>query len=171
VHQFWGSDLDPKNKVELLALLRSEYGNFAEATAGLSEAQMTAPGAEVKWSVKDIAAHLLFWQGRAVFLLECASTIYQPDKDRWRGADVDTHNEQNFQAQRARPTADVLRDLAVSQKSVVDLLEALPEDAIFTPGRFDWLKGISLAEGVGNETYGHYEEHMGSLRAWRAKQA
>jgi hypothetical protein len=163
--------MDPQNKTELLALLRSEYANFAEAIAGLSEAQMTAPGAEVQWSVKDIAAHLLFWQQRAVFLLECVKLGYRQDMDRWRGADVDTRNEQNFQAQRMRPTTDVLRDLTDSQDAVIRLLEETSEADIFAPGRFDWLKGISLAEGVGNETHGHYQEHMESLRSWRAKQA
>lgn len=162
--------MEPKNKTGLVALLREEYGNLEVGIAGLTEAQMTTPGAEAQWSVKDIAAHLLFWQQRAVFYLQCAQSGYQAEKDRWRGADVDTRNEENFQAQRARATAEVLLDLTNSQKTVIDLLEAMPEDAIFTAGRYDWLKSISLAEAISNETHEHYQEHIGSIRAWRAKQ-
>jgi hypothetical protein len=158
-------------KARLLDQIRAEHRRFDEAIAGLSEAQMTAPGAEADWSVKDIAAHLVFWQQRAIFLLECARTGWRDQNDRWGGASVDERNAQNYQAQHDRTLGEVLADLATSAETVLALLEATPEGDLFDVGRFGWLKGSTLAEAVSNETDGHYPEHLDSLRTWRAKQA
>lgn len=158
-------------KAELIETIRAEYRNFEQATAGLTEAQMTQPGAEAHWSVKDIAAHLAFWQQRAVFYLESACDGYREEANRWAGDDVDQRNEDNYQAQHARPLADVLRDLHTSENDVIRLLETAPDEAIFTPGYFDWCKASLLVEAVAGETFEHYQEHMGSLRAWQASHA
>lgn len=158
-------------KAELIEKLRIEYHNFDEATAGLTEAQMSEPGAEERWSVKDIAAHLAFWQQRAVFYLECAQKGYDKEADRWAEGSVDARNEQNFQAQQARPLADVLADLHASEKDVLSLLEQTPNEAIFTPGYFEWSKASLLVEAIAGETFEHYQEHLGSLRAWQARHA
>ena len=78
--------MDTFTKAELIKRIQAERSRFSGAISGLSEAQMEAPGAEAEWSVKDIAAHLMFWQQRAVFLLECARDGWQPGKDRWSGS-------------------------------------------------------------------------------------
>lgn len=157
------------SKADLLALIRAEQANLHNAIDGLDEAALNAPGAEVDWSVKDIAAHLLFWQQRAIFYLQCAKTGWDPKADRWAGASVDKRNEENYKANHARPVGDVLNDLVTSEETLIEMLEATPEEQIFTPGFFDWLKASLLVEAIAGETYEHYQEHMESLRAWQSE--
>lgn len=163
--------MEHMTKAQLIEALRAEYRNFEQATAALSEAQMIEPGAEEYWSVKDIAAHLAFWQQRAVFYLISARDGYKKEADRWAEEDVDKRNADNYQAQHARPLADVIGDLHTSESDVIRLVEATPDEAIFTPGYFDWCKASLLVEAISGETYEHYQEHMGSLRAWQARHA
>jgi hypothetical protein len=162
---------DTITKADLIERIRAEHQLFEAAIDGMTDAHMTAPGAEANWSVKDIAAHLAFWQQRAIFLLECARDGWQVDKNRWSGGDIDRLNEQVYRAHRDRPLADVLAELRQSQSEVLARLEATPEVDLTTRGRFDWLpNNVTLVDNITGETYEHYQEHSESLRSWRAKQ-
>ncbi|HEY4384036.1 MAG TPA: DinB family protein, partial [Ktedonobacteraceae bacterium] len=52
----------PANKAELLTHIQAEYDRFEALLASLSEEQMTIPGVNGTWSVKDNLAHLTTWQ-------------------------------------------------------------------------------------------------------------
>ena len=50
------------SKERLLEELKSGRERLEATLAGVSEEQMTAPGAVGDWSVKDLLAHLIFWE-------------------------------------------------------------------------------------------------------------
>jgi len=52
----------PADKAELLAIIRDGYEQFEDLLASLQEEQMTIPGVNGSWSVKDNLAHLTAWQ-------------------------------------------------------------------------------------------------------------
>jgi uncharacterized protein (TIGR03083 family) len=159
----------PATKAELLSYIEAETRKFEEAISGLDEAAMTTPGVEGDWSVKDVAAHLMFWQHRAIFLLEAARDGYSRERDRWAQGDVDERNAQNYRDNKDRPLAEILAELRASRQSMIDLIAATSDDALFTPGRFDWLRLETLVEHISGETYEHYRDHYDALVAWRQK--
>jgi hypothetical protein len=164
----------PTSRAGLLRLIRAAHSAFEDGIDGLTDAQMATPGTEVAWSVKDIAAHLMYWEQRAIFYLECARDGWQPEKDRWimpRGDAYHALNEENYQAQRYRPLSGILAELRAPQAAMMRLVEATAETDLVTKGRFDWLPDRALIEMVGNETWQHYQDHSESLRSCRAKQA
>ena len=41
-----------------------------------------------------------------------------------------------------------------------------PGDDLFEPDRFDWTEGNPFVTWIINNTYSHYAEHIGDLKAW-----
>ena len=58
------------DKAELLANMQAGYNSFEALLAGLNENQMTTPGVNGAWSVKDNLAHLSAWHLRQLALLQ-----------------------------------------------------------------------------------------------------
>ena len=52
----------PVDKAALLANIQAGYDQLEALLASLSEEQMTIPGVNGSWSVKDNLAHLTAWQ-------------------------------------------------------------------------------------------------------------
>lgn len=51
------------SKAEILEKMQGERTRLEAVLAQLSPAQMVLPGVEVDWSVKDILAHIVAWEG------------------------------------------------------------------------------------------------------------
>jgi hypothetical protein len=164
--------MEPRiSKANLLDLARAEHQKFDDLMRGVSDEKISAPGAEGDWSAKDIAAHLMFWQQRAIFFLECARDGWQPDNDRWSVGSVDERNEMNYHAHKDRSVAEVLAELRAIQSKFVQLVESTPEQDLVAAARFEFLAGGALIDRISGETWEHYREHGDMLRAWRASQA
>src|SRR5215472_7326695 len=50
------------NKTDVLDAMRSGYNALEKPLAPLDEAQMTTPGVNGTWSIKDNIAHIVTWQ-------------------------------------------------------------------------------------------------------------
>ena len=55
--------------------------------------------------------------------------------------------------------------------SPIRLAAAAPEEHLFDPRCFAWMGGRPFAEWIANNTYGHYDEHIPALLAWRGRSA
>ncbi len=49
-----------------MKLLEKRWRAFRESYAGLSDSQLTEAGVTGKWSVKDIIAHVTWWEEEAL---------------------------------------------------------------------------------------------------------
>jgi hypothetical protein len=54
------------DRQQLLKQLDKRWTEFNESYAGLSDSQMTASGVTGSWSVKDIIAHVTWWEEEAL---------------------------------------------------------------------------------------------------------
>ena len=54
------------NRQQLLKQLDTAWTAFKESYAGLSDSQLTEPGVTGDWSVKDIIAHVTWWEEEAL---------------------------------------------------------------------------------------------------------
>jgi hypothetical protein len=50
----------------LLKRLESAWASFQESYAGLSEAELLEPGVAGDWAVRDIIAHVTWWEEEAL---------------------------------------------------------------------------------------------------------
>jgi uncharacterized damage-inducible protein DinB len=63
----------PTTRNELVSRIRSAHMQLEVFLSTLSDAQATQPGAEGQWSVKEVLAHLVAWEGRLTKQLQAAA--------------------------------------------------------------------------------------------------
>lgn len=150
-------------KTRLADRLRAAHADLQAAIDGLTEEQLNQTGVIGRWSVKDLIAHLTYWERRAAFLMESAISGYHEEDDIWKIGSVDNQNERNFQENKTRPAADVLADWRSVLWTLLSILERLPEDHLNDGSRFGWAQNESLGERIEGESFGHIEEHWPDL--------
>ena len=157
-------------KVALIRAVVEERARFGQLIDQLSEAQMTQPGVQGAWSVKDIVAHVTAWEERMVRWLGQAvrgeTPVMPAPGTSWE--DLDRLNEQTYLASRDLPLAQVLDVFDRMRAEVIGSVEAVPEEDLLAPGRFEWMGGEALWHLVAANTYWHYPAHGSKIQEWLA---
>jgi len=104
--------------------------------------QMTLPGVTPGgWSVKDILAHVVGWQGRILKWHEAEQRGETPAVPapglRW--GDLKRFNEMIYQEHRRRSLKAVLLDYEVFHNRMIALIEATSDADLLAVGRFKWM--------------------------------
>jgi hypothetical protein len=162
---------DPNNKAELLEKMQSGYAAFEALLAPLSAAQLSTPGVNGAWAIKDVLVHLTAWQTRVSLRLEALAHHEEAHIDPIDSDEkMNAFNDSTFETNRTRPLDVVLMEFRAAVKRLDANVEATDERDLFEAGRFAWLKGGALWESVAGNTYGHYEEHAPVIEQWLASQ-
>lgn len=157
----------PTTKMELLDLLKARRHEFDAAVAAIPQSSMLEPGAAGHWSVKDIIAHLAYYEGwmadRLQELLEGKSyTPTQLDMMHW-----EPRNTIIYEQNKSRTLDDVLKSSKDTFARLVAAVEAHDETFLFEPKTFEGAPGpVIPAEMIRSEVYDHYPQHIPSLTAW-----
>jgi uncharacterized protein (TIGR03083 family) len=151
------------NKTEFITTLRAQRERLEAALAGLSEAQITRPGANGQWSVKDLVAHLTYWERGMVDILEQIARG-EPIQDDETGT-TDAINVRVYARNRERSLADVLADFRESYRRLLGALQALPDETLNGPSPFEPPDGKRLWEYIAGESFRHYKEHIDQIHA------
>jgi hypothetical protein len=152
------------DKSALLANIRASYDRFQARLAPLSEAQLTTPGAIGTWSIKDLVAHLTGWHEIGVERYQAVAEGREiPDEPE---DDVDQVNAALIAPYSDQSLAQVLAAFRALSRQVTTIIESLSEADLFEEGRFSWMEGHALWEGIANNTFAHYDEHGPMIQAW-----
>jgi hypothetical protein len=157
-------------KDQLLDRIEREHATFAGSFARLNDEQMTQPGVENEWSIKDILAHISFWHQRMSYLIDCAlrgerfARLRNEGED--GGAAIDRVNAENEAANKHRPLAEVRADYAQAYEQALASMARLTDDDLGPASRLSAFLGGSLLELIAGDTYEHYEEHLAPIQAW-----
>lgn len=154
-------------KQTLVEQIKGAHSKLDAAVDGLTYEQMSLPGVESDWSVRDVLAHILFWEQRALFLLKSARDGYTKTDDRWIG-NVDDLNATNHVSNKNRPVQDVIDEERTVFSTLLRILDATTEETLFARGLFSWVRGHSLASVVAGETFEHILDHIDALNRWRS---
>jgi hypothetical protein len=163
---------EANNKAVLLKKLRAKREQWEALLAEFEEAQLVAPVLPDQRSIKDIIAHLTAWQRLTVARLEAGLKDETPAPPPWpqdldEEDEVDQINEWIYQTYRSRPLAETLQEWRQVFQRVLDVGEALSEQALTEPGRYSWIWGLPLSAILAG-SYEHYDEHLTWLREWLA---
>jgi hypothetical protein len=150
-------------KAALLAEINDAYMKFEAQLAPLSEEQLTTPGVNGTWSVKDNIAHLSAWH-RVLLARLLAARDNSSYEDITEGLDVETLNEQFYQQNKARSLSDVLTEFDTNHQQIVQTLESMTDEQINKPQ--DWLGGQPVLSYIAGDTTDHYEEHSQIIQDW-----
>lgn len=155
-------------KAMLLEQIESERRLLERTLAGLSEGEMTRPGANAEWSVKDVLAHIVAWER---LLQRCLAQIREGVAPELVPLDIedeelDELNRRIYVENRDRRLDDVLSEFERSYEETVAAVRATAEEVLMVPGRVEALGDKPLWHVVVANTFGHYREHKESLQAW-----
>lgn len=160
---------DPTNKVELLQQMQDGYTSFVALLTPLSEEQMTTPGVNGDWAIKDILVHLATWQRRMANRVEALSRgdEVNPNQPAINNEEeMNRFNDATFAANRSRPLDQVWSDFRSSYQDLLQSTRLLSENDLFNPHRYSWLEGSALWENIAGNSFAHYEEHAPMITAW-----
>ena len=158
--------LDPINKAEMLRQVRKGRAEFEALLAQFNEAQMRLSFPPDGWSVKDVMAHIAYWEN---YVLERFREASRGEKPRLLGviapAELDRINQEALEAGRARILAEVKDEFRRAHRELWTELEEMPENrkgswwALWPNSDRPWTL-------IMNNTWEHYEEHSIPVREW-----
>jgi hypothetical protein len=150
--------LMPDRKAQILEQVRATHQEFEEILAQITPDRLTQPGVNGDWAVKDVLAHISWWEQHLLRRLRTGKDdLYTPDVDP-REATREA-NAVVFAASRERPLDDVRTEFDASYRELLAELETLPAEVAAQD---------EIYQAIGADTFEHYPEHTEMLRAWLA---
>jgi len=148
-------------KQQLLSKLEQGWATFKESYAGLTYEQLVAPGVTGDWSVKDILAHVSWWEEEALKHLPTILQGGRPPRYSVLYGGIDAFNARMTEQKRSLALSEVLRQLDEIHLRLVEYLQSAPEEQFTSETRFR--RRLRL------DTYGHYAIHAQAIREWRKR--
>ncbi len=161
---------EPATKAELLQMVENGRTQLNALISQIDEAKMLEPGVEENGSIKDILAHMTAWEVKMSEVFVEVTNGRAPTN--WPTTDeaVDHLNADFYAANRDKPLAQVMSEFEASYLQVVTAVQALSEDELFDPNRFEWREGRPLWYMVAGNTFGHYGDHLPNIEGWLLEQ-
>ncbi len=146
-------------KQQVIEKLDAAYREFTGSYAGLSDAQMLRPGVTGDWSVKDLVAHVTWWEEEALKHLPGILRGVRPPRYSVLYGGIDAFNAKMTAEHRALSLEEARRQAADTHRRLLEYLDTVAEEHFVTETRFR--RRLKL------DTYGHYPIHTEAVRAWR----
>lgn len=146
---------------ELIARLNDGFQDLVAAVEDLNEEQMTQRWFG-DWGVREILAHVAGWHWEMEKALDRISRGERPVPEGVDYNDADSWNAGFAAGASAKSGREVLEDLRASKEAFVAAALKVPEDR-FAEGR-------SAARIMDTTGFGHYAEHLPTIREWRERE-
>ena len=163
---------EPLTVAGAIERISQAHERWLDLTAPVPPEAWEQPGAFEQWSLKQVAAHLSFWQRRLMAFAEAASSGSRPampDEQLPDHFDRELMHRLNAEVAAAalmRPASMIRAELVAMHQAVLSALRSLTDADLSEPGRFAFLAGRPLADWVGGETWEHYAEHEEPVRRY-----
>ena len=140
---------------------RQSWAAFQQTWADLPEERLHITGAcGPTWSIKDVINHTAVWQEAAIRIINDLLS------GRWArlGPNTEKFNALNYEEDRQRASGESIDRLLGARETLLQVLHDVTEDQLLNEyGRQQigwWAKWT---------TYGHYEQHLQELTAFRQR--
>lgn len=144
---------------QVLARLDRAWKEFEESYAGLSDAELLVPGVTGQWSVRDIIAHVTWWEEEALTHLPHILEGRRPPRYSVKYGGIDAFNALMTEQRKGLSLAEVLRQHDEVHARLLQYVRAAPEELFATETRF--------RRRLKWDTYHHYPIHAKAIRRWR----
>lgn len=148
---------------QLLQRLDKAFEDFRASYAGLSEAELLESGVTKAWSVRDIIAHVTWWEEEALKHLPLVLAGRRPPRYSVTYGGIDAFNALMTARKEGLSLSDVFREQAETHQRLVDYLQRIPEEQFASETRFRHRLRL--------DTYSHYPKHAEAIRRWRTQKA
>ena len=147
------------DRKQLLKRLDRAWEALEASYAGLSESELLEPGVMGTWSIKDIIAHVTWWEEESLTHLPAILAGRKLPRYSVMYGGIDAFNAQKHEQKKNLPLSAVLQQRDETHQRLIDFIQQVPEDQIERETRFR--RRLRL------DTYGHYPKHAGVIREWR----
>jgi hypothetical protein len=148
-------------KDQILARLDAAWRDFEASYAGLTSSQMLIPNVTGAWSVRDIIAHVTWWEEEALEHLPLIRDGGRPPRYSVKYGGINAFNAMMTEQRSSLSLEDVLGQHHRVHAWLVDYVRDAPDDLIRTETRFR--RRLKL------DAIGHYPIHARAIRAWRER--
>ncbi len=159
------------DKQSLMTKLESSHADWIALLEAIPNEKLTVSGVAGEWSVKDIIAHIAWYEW---WLAEFITTKTWPRlPEHLSSADTDERNNAYYQDQKEVPLETTLSNEWASHQALVEAVKGL-SDAEYADQTLLGMPtgpGWSLAELIPASTIDHYRDHSRTIREWLATQA
>lgn len=150
-------------KAELLDSIRSRRREWDEALAGVAEERNQVAGASGEWSVKDVVAHVTWWESQTADMIQTKTL----SNDKIWQMPQDARNHAVYMENRDRPLDEIREESRAAFLWLIASIESLEDHDLADPGRYrnmpsEWTPWRVI---VAN-SYAHYYQHIPDIRAW-----
>lgn len=149
------------NTEQVLQRLDKAWTAFEESYAGLPDSQLMIPGVTGRWSVRDIIAHVTWWEEEALKHLPIIREGGRPARYSVKYGGIDAFNALMTEQRRPLSLAEVLRQHDEVHRVLIDYIRTQPEELFKRETRFR--RRLRL------DTFGHYPIHTNAIREWRSR--
>jgi hypothetical protein len=147
------------NRLQLLKRLDKAWETFIASYAGLSDAEMMEPGVTDAWSVRDIIAHVTWWEQEALRHLPLILAGGKPARYSVTYGGIDAFNAQRTEQKKDLSFTEVLQQQDETHRQLIDFIQRVTEDQFLRETRFRHRLRL--------DTYSHYPKHAEAIRQWR----
>ncbi len=155
------------DKTELLEALEDGRQEMIEMIEDLPDEALVEPGVVGEWSIKDILAHLTFWEGQIVTLLfQAKSGMAKPTTVHFGKETTDQVNQRMYEASKQRSLEIIWQDWSGVRKQTIRRVSEFSDQDLNDAQRFPWLEGVPLYQWILNDSAEHEDEHADQIRDW-----
>lgn len=148
-------------KQQFLDKLEQAWAAFNESFAGLSDEQLVEAGVSGDWSVKDILAHVNWWEEESIKHLPLILQGERPPRYSVLYGGIDAFNALMTEQWRGRSLAEVRKRVDATHRKLMAYLQSVAEEQFSTETRF--------RRRLGWDSYKHYPLHTQAIREWRER--
>ena len=157
-------------RLHLLARLAAERASLFTALLGLSEEQLTTAEPIPGWTIKDLLAHVAFWDGFHTNRMQMvADGRIQEIMEIGDDADMDAFNSKILAKQKELPLEQALAMLQKERSGFKQMLKRLDDEALQGQIRLSWGWRTHMRVWA-KWRYQHDKEHSQQIQAWRDTQ-
>lgn len=152
------------NRAELLMNIDNGRAELEAALAAIERARLAEPLLPNGWSVKDVIAHVGFWERRIANLYEILLRGEEP-LDAVTNETVDALNDRIYAENQTVPLGITELNEQEGYRALRRVAETASDPDLFDPHRFAWTQGTPFYQFIIENTYGHYADHLDDLKA------
>jgi hypothetical protein len=150
-------------KEQLLKRLDKAWEAFKASYAGLSDSELMEPGVTGAWSVRDLIAHVTWWEEEALKHLPLVLDGGRPPRYSVTYGGINAFNALMTERKSHLSLSEVLQEQDDTHRRLVAFIESAPEDQFLRETRFRYRLRL--------DTYSHYPIHTEGIRKWRERRA
>jgi hypothetical protein len=163
----------PQTKKELIDASQKEHDELDRYLQTLTPEQFLEPDIVGVWTVKDVIAHLYEWEQMVLSWWaagQAGKTPHVPAEG-YKWSQLPALNEMIRQKHESKSTDQVLELYHHSYQQIMNTIESIPEETLFTSGLYPWMNKNTLASYFISSTSSHYRWALKEIKkGFRAKQ-